>query len=137
MTRADFQRLAEERLEDAKALLRARRWSGAYYLGGYALECALKSCICRKRRRFEFPDKEFAAKCFTHNLSDLAQLADLKDELKSERKTRVGFNTYWDAVEKWSEKSRYIRSSRLDAEDLLRAVGDEKDGILPWLKHRW
>jgi len=35
----------DERIEDATALLAASRWSGAYYLTGYALECALKSCV--------------------------------------------------------------------------------------------
>ena len=45
MTRADFQKLANERVADARALLAARRWGGAYYLAGYAVECGLKSCV--------------------------------------------------------------------------------------------
>ena len=41
------QRLAaERRYEDALALQRAGRWNGAIYLGGYAIECSLKSLIC-------------------------------------------------------------------------------------------
>ncbi len=43
MNRAELQRLAKDRLLDAKALFAARRWSGAYYLAGYAVECALKA----------------------------------------------------------------------------------------------
>ncbi len=45
MDRADFQRLALDHIADAKALLAARRWGGAYYLAGYAVECGLKACI--------------------------------------------------------------------------------------------
>jgi HEPN domain-containing protein len=47
MNRTDFQELAEERLEDARPLLDAGRFSGAYYLAGYAVECALQACIAR------------------------------------------------------------------------------------------
>lgn len=34
MNRRDLQRLAEDRLEDARALLAAGRYTGAYYLCG-------------------------------------------------------------------------------------------------------
>jgi hypothetical protein len=42
MTRRDFQRLAEERLADAVALLEKERFAAAFYIGGYAVECGLK-----------------------------------------------------------------------------------------------
>jgi len=48
MNRGDFQQLAEEHLRHAKALLDAGLYSGAYYMCGYAVECALKACISRK-----------------------------------------------------------------------------------------
>ena len=34
---------SHQRLEDAKALLNASRWRGAMYMGGYAVECLLKT----------------------------------------------------------------------------------------------
>src|SRR5436853_3949289 len=37
---------SRRRREDALALYNARRWNGAIYLGGYAIECSLKSLIC-------------------------------------------------------------------------------------------
>ena len=45
MTRPEWQRMAGERVRDASALLKVRRWSAAYYLAGYAVECGLKACI--------------------------------------------------------------------------------------------
>ena len=81
MNRVELQRLAIERLTDAKALLAARRWSAAYYLCGYGVECALKACIAKLMKSEEFPDKTFAEKCWTHNLQQLLGLAGLKDEL--------------------------------------------------------
>ena len=41
MNRADLQAMAEERVKDAKALLDGGRWEFAYYVSGYAVECAL------------------------------------------------------------------------------------------------
>jgi len=42
-----LQKLAEVRLKDAQALLGRKRWSGAYYLSGYVIECALKACLLK------------------------------------------------------------------------------------------
>jgi HEPN domain-containing protein len=40
MNRADFQKLAELRIREAKVLLDSKHYEGAYYLAGYAVECA-------------------------------------------------------------------------------------------------
>ncbi len=47
VNKTDFERLTEERVNDARALLAAGRWPAAYYLAGYAVECALKACIAK------------------------------------------------------------------------------------------
>jgi HEPN domain-containing protein len=54
--------LAEARLADAKVRLKNRRYDGAYYLAGYAIECALKACIAGRAKRHDFPDLELARK---------------------------------------------------------------------------
>jgi HEPN domain-containing protein len=51
MNRADLQSLSNLRLADARALLSAGRFAAAYYLAGYAVECALKACIARAVQR--------------------------------------------------------------------------------------
>jgi HEPN domain-containing protein len=58
--RSDFQELAALRLKEARLLLKANCPEGAYYLAGYAAECALKACIARRTERFEFPDLKIA-----------------------------------------------------------------------------
>jgi len=79
VNRADLQKLATERIADARALLTAKRWSGAYYLSGYAVESALKACIVvRLRTSDEFPDKRFSEQCWTHNLTHLMTLSSMK-----------------------------------------------------------
>jgi hypothetical protein len=57
MNRRDLQTLAKIRLKEAQALARLRLYDGAYYLAGYAVECALKACIARRTSRYDFPDK--------------------------------------------------------------------------------
>ena len=47
MNRTDLQQPALTRLAEAKALLAAGFPAGAYYLAGYAVECALKACIAK------------------------------------------------------------------------------------------
>ena len=81
MNRLQWQELAEMRLADARALLKAHRWSAAYYLAGYAVECGLKACILARMSTAAeviFDDKKFSEKCWTHALIDLVKLAGLE-----------------------------------------------------------
>jgi HEPN domain-containing protein len=137
VNRAELQRLAKERISDAKVLLAARHWSGAYYLAGYAVECALKACIAKLMKSEEFPDKTFAEKCWTHNLPQLLGLAGLKADLETAMRADADLEENWDAVKEWNESSRYARKTKADAEDLYEAITDKKHGVLSWLKRRW
>lgn len=58
MNRAEFQQLSRLRLREARALMSGGHYQGAYYLSGYAVECALKACICKQFGRYEFPDRK-------------------------------------------------------------------------------
>lgn len=70
-----MQILARTRLAEANALLAAGFPDGAYYLAGYAVECALKACITRGTQRYDFPDKKSVDASYTHNLKDLIKVA--------------------------------------------------------------
>jgi hypothetical protein len=56
--RKDLQELSTVRPKEAAALLKAGLFDGAYYLAGYAVECALKACIAKGTQRYEFPRQE-------------------------------------------------------------------------------
>ena len=47
MNRTDFQILAATRRKEAKRLLDADYWDGAYYLSAYVVELALKARIAK------------------------------------------------------------------------------------------
>jgi HEPN domain-containing protein len=137
MNRNDLQRLTGIRIREAKTLFKAGEYSGAYYLAGYAVECALKACVAKGVRRYDFPEKGLADKVFTHNLRDLLKLAELNDELETAKKSSLSFAACWDSVIKWSEASRYTVWTRNQAEELLDAILRRKDGVMPWIKQRW
>jgi hypothetical protein len=129
MNRSELQRLSNARLREAKILSRANEFSGAYYLAGYAVECALKACFAKSVKRHDFPDKK--AKVFTHNLAELVDLAGLKAEFIAARQLRPVLQANWDIVNKWNEESRYSSWSKDSADDLLNAIGRRKYGVLP------
>jgi hypothetical protein len=52
MFRKDFQDLAMVRVRDGEVLMDAGLFDGAYYLGGLAVECALKACIAKATQHY-------------------------------------------------------------------------------------
>src|SRR5437667_174196 len=56
LSTADLTSIARARLKDAKALLSKKRYDGAAYLCGYAVEIALKARIVRTLKWSGFPE---------------------------------------------------------------------------------
>ena len=133
MRRSDFQRLAVERLEDAKALFRAERFGAAHYIAGYAIECGLKALICRRiAAAEEFPDKD-GKRYYTHDLGALLRMAALESEMASTEALREN----WSRIKDWDPEMRYQSSLRDVADVFLRAITDEPDGVFSCLTRYW
>jgi HEPN domain-containing protein len=137
MDRKDLRALSRVRLSEAKALLKAGLPDGAYYLAGYAVECALKACIAKETRRYEFPEKKRVNASHTHDLADLVKVAELQDALQAAAKSDPVFRQYWNDVQSWSEQSRYGKHSQESARELIEAIGDRNHGVMKWVKHYW
>ena len=137
MDRKDLQALSRIRAKEAKALLDAGLHDGAFYLAGYAVECALKACIAKTTRKHEFPDKDRVNKSYTHSLVELIRLAELRETHDARMKSDPAFRDNWLIVVSWSEDSRYLRNTAEKAQGLVNAVGNPKSGILAWLRHYW
>jgi hypothetical protein len=137
MNRVDFQEIAEIRVSEAEALLKAGHFAGAYYLIGYAVECALKACVSKQVKQFDFPDKKLANESFTHDLEKLVRISGLAPDFESDREADADLQVNWAVVKDWSESSRYdIHISERQARDLYSACTGE-NGILKWVKRRW
>jgi hypothetical protein len=116
MNRSDLHRLTRLRVREARVLLREGQSSGAYYLLGYAVECALKTRIARRTRRGDFPDKKRVTDAHTHNLNELARLAGLDDGAASAADPTVA--RYWGTVRSWRSDARYETHTAARARDL-------------------
>jgi HEPN domain-containing protein len=137
MNRKVFQELARIRIQEASTLLRAGHYPGAYYLIGYAVECALKACISKQVKRYDFPDKKFIADAHTHKLESLIGLSGLSLDLRRDRDAEPNLDANWLVVKDWKESFRYdIGITRQQAHDLFFACTG-RNGILSWIKRRW
>jgi HEPN domain-containing protein len=138
VNRSDLQRLADIRLQEAQALFKAGSFDGAYYLAGYAIECALKACVAKQTREFDFPDKRLVERSYSHNLTQLLEVAGVKAAFEEASVDHQALRQSWSFVQNWSEASRYaLDVTEKSAQDMLAAVGDEVSGVLPWLKKYW
>ena len=122
-----------------RRLLASSRWAGAYYLAGYALECALKSCVLAyvERTGIIFEDKQFAEKCWTHDLETLVRQADLIAEHGLAIAANAQFGNNWLLAKDWTESARYRFSTQRQAEELFDAITDNSAGVLQWIRNYW
>jgi hypothetical protein len=137
MNRGDLQRLSRIRMQGARSLFASGLFSGAYYLSGYAVECALKSSIAKETVKFEFPSLIRVKSSYTHSLVDLLKTADLANDFQTARQQAPDLQASWDVVKDWSEQSRYKVWTRAEADAMIDAVGKAKSGVLPWIELRW
>lgn len=133
--RAALQRLAQERLAEARLLLANGYPSGAYYLAGYVLECALKAIIARQFRADEIPDLKRVSKIYSHDLSQLMDIAGLKSVLEAEIAARPDLKKRWAIAAEWSERARYEFWTDERASAILDAIGGD-EGLFEWLLKR-
>ncbi|HLO48990.1 MAG TPA: hypothetical protein VK211_11290 [Kamptonema sp.] len=76
---------SRRRFEDALALHSCKRWKGAVYMGGYAIECSLKSLICSLENQNNFKQTSVFKKRLQG--ASLHNLAILFDEIPSLKRT--------------------------------------------------
>lgn len=138
MNRADFQTLCNMRVAEAKALLDAGEYNGSRYVMGYAIECALKACIAKNVRRFDFPAKDSAA-LYVHKLEELFVHAKLRVAFDRDKITHPALATHWNTVKDWSEQLRYVTTPTTEvvARDYFKACTARKTGMLTWIKKQW
>lgn len=138
MNKIDLENLVEIRAAEAANLLNSSNYHGAYYLAGYAVECALKACISKQVQEYDFPNKKLAEESYSHDLQKLLGVAGLKQELAKKEKEDADFKLNWAVAKDWTEQARYdrhIEESR--AKDLYNAIADKRSGVIAWLKTYW
>jgi hypothetical protein len=119
----DLKGIARARLRDAQALLRAKRFDGAFYLCGYAVELALKARICRTLKWAGFPESGSEIKGMqsirTHDLDLLLRFSGVGARVKAKHPAE------WSVVLRWSPERRYLPvgfSSAVETADMISCV---------------
>ncbi|MDR4460015.1 MAG: HEPN domain-containing protein [Nitrospirales bacterium] len=102
---SEVKRIASARLRDAKALMAAKRYDGAVYLCGYAVELALKARICKTLKWSGYPEsrKEFEG-LTSFKVHDLDLLLRLTGK---EHLVKENYLAEWSAVAAWNPEARY------------------------------
>lgn len=143
MNQADLQTLAEERIKDAGALLAGSRWAFAYYVAGYAVECALKSCVLARMvdTGWIYQDRANLKDCLTHDFARLVDLAGLTPALNAQLAASAAsggeFVRYWTTALNWQVTSRYTAKTQSEAEALYEAITQDPHGVLKWIRNYW
>lgn len=139
MNQALLRLMADERVLDAGALRAAGRWAYAYYVAGYAVECALKSCVLAQMIHTGgvFTSKKFAEECFTHDFGTLVKLAGLTPMLNAELAANPAFVAFWGTAILWKETSRYEQKLQPEADALYLAITDNANGVMRWIRNYW
>ena len=135
MNKDDLQKLVDIRVNEAKILLDNKYHLGAYYLLGYAVECALKAIIAKKVKQYDFPDRKLANDSHSHKISELAIVAEISEDLTDKEAHDEEFKSHRKIAKDWSEKVRYDHGLKLDiVHNFFNAVLNEKSGVLTCLK---
>lgn len=101
----EIKKIAKARLKDAEVLAASRRYDGAIYLCGYAVELGLKARICKTLKWPGYPSSNNEFQDFrsfkTHDLDVLLHLTGIEERVKTELLAE------WSAVAEWDPESRY------------------------------
>src|SRR5262245_20876175 len=137
LTKAALEQLANARLGEAITLLDAQFYSGAYYLGGYSAELALKACIAALFRPDTIPDRRFVERIYTLDLRRLVELAGLEVDRVARVAADPSFAENWEYVLGWSESARYLATEEELARLLIDGLRDPDHGVFEWIKSYW
>ena len=138
MNRTDLQKISKIRLTEGQRLYDAGFYCGAYYLTGYAIECAFKAAISKQINAHDFPDKKLVNDSHTHDLKKLLDTSGLKTRLETAIQANPALELNWSIVKDWSERTRYRHDlGQASARDLIDACITQPNGVYPWLTNLW
>ena len=110
-----------------------------YYVAGYAVERALKSCMLARMiyTGWVFQEKVKIDECLTHNFDRLVNLSGLTDELEAQFKINPVFIGNWNVTTQWKVTDRYGFKTEAEAKALYAAITDDPNGVFIWIMNYW
>jgi HEPN domain-containing protein len=118
--RNELRKIARARLNDAEVLYRNKRYDGAVYICGYALEVVLKQRICKSLKWKEFPEtrSDFKSRQSfkTHDLDVLLLLSGIEEKIKDK------YLADWSIVASWDPEVRYKPIGTVNKKDTEQMI---------------
>ena len=131
ITKSELRKRAKAKLSDAEVLYKNRRYDGAVYIAGYALELSLKARTCRTLNWNEFPETNGEFKRYnsfkTHNLDILLSLSGVEEKIK------LNYFMDWNNINEWNPEQRYAEIGNISKSD-ARARIDSIKNLMSGLK---
>lgn len=142
---AEIRALAKERLEEAIILKDNKKFNGAFYLAGYAIELSLKAKICEK---FDIPNlfeestsipgiSELRKGVKTHDLLTLLVFSGLKNKYDTAKaKEKILFRLNSLLFTNWNESYRYKPCGfckDADVNELITLL-QQPDNLIEWIE---
>lgn len=123
ISRNELRKIARARIKDSEILYKTRRYDGAVYLCGYAVEAVLKARICRALKWPDFPSTRGEFQSYqsfkTHDLDVLLKLSGLETKIKTQ------YSREWANVAAWDPEVRYKSigtTRRIDAFNMIASA---------------
>ncbi|MFN0037436.1 MAG: HEPN domain-containing protein [Saprospiraceae bacterium] len=141
-TSSEIKSLALQRLAEARQLLAMGHFDGAYYMGGYVIELALKAVICKNLDIDELFDEQKPymklINLKVHRFDTLLVLSGLQNAFERARDFDFALDSNWSKVSMWKETARYDTGRTLaEAEQFLSAIDDPVNGVFLWFQMHW
>jgi hypothetical protein len=122
----ELKKISRARMKDAEALYSARRYDGATYLCGYALELSLKARICKAIHWKGYPETNAEFQNYqsfkTHNLETLLHLSAAEDRIKTTCLAEWSIVLTWDPTVRYKAIGTATPTTTLDMINSARTI---------------
>lgn len=134
----ELQKLSDRKLEEIKKLHYAKFYESVVQQSGLVVEYGLKATICKNIKDNIYP--ESIKKYRTHEPEKLIDLANLRNDLETEKLNNIDFFVSWSLLSKWSISFRYKpigSSSEKESKEYIKALDNQDGGVHPWIREHW
>lgn len=137
ISKRDLRKLVDQKLKDADALMAKKRYATAIYIGGYAIELALKLKICRifkfsqgfPENRLEFTIYQSSSQSQQLLVGAITQIREIRNhDLNKllfysgvEYQIKLNYLTEWALVSDWDPEMRY-RVQKISKNEALNNI---------------
>jgi hypothetical protein len=139
-SKKDIKNIALNKLLEARALYEAGYYDGAFYLGGYCIELALKARICKNLDIDNLFDSKYLRFFKVHDFDTLLMFSGLGERFERAKATNIDLYQNWSYICVWKEDCRYAtvgNKTQIEVLQFLNAIDEPSNGFLSWIKKYW